>query len=130
MVSTGYRGPRVSRGLHPSGYREALVFTVGELGEIDPKTHAVRIGHTVGGRNRVKIITEARRRKFLILNARQVKEAAGEKEKPEEELAEEETKEKTEMAEEKPAAEKEEEPKKPAKRARRVKKEKETGEEQ
>jgi large subunit ribosomal protein L32e len=125
-VSTGYRGPKIARDLHPSGYREALVFTVEDLGEVDPKTHAIRIGHTVGGRKRVRIITEARRREFLILNVRKVKEAPEEKESLEEESAEQEEKEETKTVEKEPLPEKEmDKSKKPARRTRKARKEKE-----
>lgn len=129
-VSTGYRGPKIARYLHPSGYREVLVYTVEALGDIDPKTHAIRIGHTVGGRKRVRIITEARRRDFRILNARRVKEAPKEK-KPKKEAAVEgaegEEKEAKEEGES-PHETEEEKPEEPTRRTRRAKKEKESDE--
>ncbi len=87
-VSVGYRGPKIARGLHPSGYREVLVHNSEELKNVDPKTQAVRIAHTVGKRNRVKIITEARRKKITILNVKKIREekplAKKEQEEPEE----------------------------------------------
>ena len=87
-VSVGYRGPKIARGLHPSGYREVLVHNSEELKNVDPKTQAVRIAHTVGKRNRVKIITEARRKKITILNVKEIREekplAKKEQEEPEE----------------------------------------------
>ena len=36
-VTTGYRGPKAARGLHPSGYREVLVYNAEELAEITNK---------------------------------------------------------------------------------------------
>src|SRR3990170_4134244 len=36
-VSTGYKGPKAARGLHPSGYREVLVHNAKEVAEVDPK---------------------------------------------------------------------------------------------
>src|SRR4030067_1529527 len=39
-VSVGYKGPKVARGLHPSGYREVLVHNVKEVIGVDPKTQA------------------------------------------------------------------------------------------
>jgi large subunit ribosomal protein L32e len=84
-VSTGYKGPKAARGLHPSGYKEVIVHNVKEISEIDPKTQAARIAHTVGKKKRAQIITEARKNKIVILNAKEVKEPAEEKEaKPEE----------------------------------------------
>ena len=73
-VDPGYRGPKVARGLHPSGYEEVLVYNSDRLGEIDPKNQAIRIAHTVGRRKRVRILGEARRKKITVLNIKQTKE--------------------------------------------------------
>jgi len=67
-VKIGYRGPRVARGLHPSGYAEVLVRTVDDLGKIDPKTQAIRIAHTVGMKKRAEISIRAGEKGILILN--------------------------------------------------------------
>ncbi|MDI6846555.1 MAG: 50S ribosomal protein L32e [Candidatus Bathyarchaeia archaeon] len=83
-VIAGYRGPKAARGLHPSGYREVLVYNAEELAEINPKTQAVRIAHTVGKRKRAKILVEARKRKITILNLKEAKEAIRKEEKEEE----------------------------------------------
>jgi len=82
LVEIGYRGPRIARGLHPSGYVEVLVQTLDDLGKVDPKTQAVRIAHTVGMRKRAEISLRAGERGIHILNP--LPEA-----KPEEEEAEE-----------------------------------------
>jgi large subunit ribosomal protein L32e len=85
---------------------------VKEISEIDVKTQAARIAHTVGKKKRAQIITEARKNKIVILNAKEVKEPAEEKE------------EKPEKAEEKPTekqkkpVEKKEKPKKPRKKTK------------
>src|SRR3989304_2054623 len=79
-VSVGYKGPKIARGLHPSGYREVLVHNAKELSGIDPKTEAARIAHTVGKKKRAQIIAEARKRKVVILNVKVVKEPVAEKE--------------------------------------------------
>ena len=104
-VSVGYKGPKVARGLHPSGYKEVLVHNAKEILNIDPKTEAARIAHTVGKKKRVQIIAAAKKKKVFILNFKPIKELVEkEEEKPEE-------------AEEKPTekkkkpAEKEEKPK-------------------
>jgi large subunit ribosomal protein L32e len=97
-VNVGYRGPKVARGLHPSGYKEVLVYNSEELEKIDPKTQAIKIAHTVGKRKKAKILAEARKKKITILNLKKVKETVKEKElteekekeeKPEEEKVEE-----------------------------------------
>ena len=101
-VSTGYKGPKVARGLHPSGYREVLVHNPADLSNIDPKFEAARIAHTVGRRKRVQIVAEAKKLEVFILNFTPVKETA-------EEAAETEETEEIEAKEEKP-----EKPGKPA----------------
>jgi large subunit ribosomal protein L32e len=116
-VNVGYRGPKAARNLHPSGYKEVLVKNVEEIGAIDPKTHAMRIAHTVGRRKKIRIITEARKRKIKILN---IKEAAEKTQEPIEE------KEETEETEEKQEPEQKEKPK----RKKKTKKTEEEAEEQ
>jgi large subunit ribosomal protein L32e len=78
-VNIGYRGPKAARGLHPSGYEEVLIHNVEELKSVDPKTQAVRIAHTVGGRTKAQILAEARKKKIIVLNVG-VKEEEKEKE--------------------------------------------------
>ena len=83
-VNVGYRGPKATRGLHPSGYKEVLAYNTKDLEEIDPKTQAIRIAHTVGKRKRAKILVESRKRKITILNLKEVKEVVEKKELTEE----------------------------------------------
>ncbi len=80
LVKIGYRGPRASRGLHPSGYTEVMVFNKNDLAKIDPGKDAVRIGRTVGRRKREVIMSEVIRMKLKVLNPRKAK---GEQIKPE-----------------------------------------------
>jgi large subunit ribosomal protein L32e len=107
-VSVGYKGPKVARGLHPSGYKEVLVHNAKEISNIDPKTEAARIAHTVGKKKRVQIISEAKKKKVFILNFKPAKELV---EKEKEELEE---------AEEKPAEEEKKPAEKEAKPKRRL----------
>jgi large subunit ribosomal protein L32e len=114
-VSTGYKGPKAARGLHPSGYREVLVYNANEVEQIDPKTQAARIAHTVGMRKRAQIIAEAKKREVYILNFKLIAETP---EKEEEEKPEgEEPKEKPTKEKKKPAK-KAEKPKKPRKKTK------------
>ena len=76
IVKVGYGGPKISRGLHPSGYTDNLVFTINDLKKLNPKTDGIRFGHTVGARKRKEIIIKAIEKKFKIFNAR-VSENAG-----------------------------------------------------
>jgi large subunit ribosomal protein L32e len=109
-VNTGYRGPKEARGLHPSGYKEILVYKPEDIAKIDPKTEAARIAHTVGKKKRVQIIAEAKKRKVLILNFKPAKETPEEEAKPAE-TAEQPTEKETEKA---PAVESKTVQKKPA----------------
>ena len=84
-VSAGYCGPKIGKGLHPSGFEEVLVYNTDGLKKIDPGTQAVRISHTVGQRKRVQILAEARKEKIVVLNQRQAKETAKKEEEPTEE---------------------------------------------
>jgi large subunit ribosomal protein L32e len=72
--STGYKGPISARFLHPSGYREVIVFNVADLSNIDINIQAARIAHTVGKRKRALIIAEAKKLNIKILNLKISKE--------------------------------------------------------
>jgi large subunit ribosomal protein L32e len=67
----GYRGPKKTRGVHPSGYGEVLVHSPDSLDQIDPETHVIRISHTVGRKKRVEIIAMANERGIRVLNRRE-----------------------------------------------------------
>jgi large subunit ribosomal protein L32e len=68
LVRVGYRGPRKSRGLHPSGYTDNIVFNVNDLTRLDPATDSARIAHVVGQRKRLLILAEARAKGVKVLN--------------------------------------------------------------
>jgi large subunit ribosomal protein L32e len=68
--TTGYRSPKKTRGLHPSGFVETRVQSVADLGGIDPELQAIRIAHTVGGRKRVEIMALAEEKGIHVLNPR------------------------------------------------------------
>src|SRR5919201_932791 len=59
IVKVGYRGPRAARGLHPSGYRDKVIHNAAELSKLDSKNDAARIGHTVGKKKRIEIVSKA-----------------------------------------------------------------------
>jgi hypothetical protein len=104
----GYKGPKIARFLHPSGYREVIVFNVESLSTIDPNTQAARISHTVGKRKRALIIAEAKNLNIKILNLKVSKEAEEKTEESAEDKAQE-----TEVA---PKVKKAEKPKKEIKK--------------
>ncbi|MGC8691725.1 MAG: 50S ribosomal protein L32e [Thermoplasmata archaeon] len=70
MVDSGYRGPKKVRGLHPSGYRDILVYNVKQLMEINPEMDAIRIAGSVGKRKRKEIYERAKSLGIKILNYR------------------------------------------------------------
>ncbi len=76
--SVGYKGPKVARGLHPSGYREVIVYNAEAVAAVDPNTQAIRIAHTVGRKKRSSIIAEAKRLNIKILNVKVVVEEKSE----------------------------------------------------
>ena len=86
--TTGYRSPKKTRGLHPSGFVETRVQSVTDLAGIDPELQAIRIARTVGGRKRVEIMALAEEKGIHVLNPRITREAAALKEGAETEEAE------------------------------------------
>ncbi len=70
IVKIGYGGPKIAKGLHPSGFTDNLVYNVGDLEKLNPKTDGVRIGHAVGTKKRKEIMTKALEKKFKVFNAR------------------------------------------------------------
>lgn len=72
--TTGYRSPKKTRGLHPSGFVETRVQTVEDLAGLDPELQAIRIARRVGGRKRVEILSLAEERGIHVLNPRTTRE--------------------------------------------------------
>lgn len=115
--SMGYKGPKATRGLHPSGYRDILVYNVDAVSAIDTATQAIRIAHTVGSKKRALIIAEAERLNVKVLNVTTIKEEPTEEETEESEDKEKEEKETEETAEDEEEGSKEEKPKKQQKKS-------------
>lgn len=112
----GYRSPKSTRGIHPSGYQEVLVYTVEDLKTINPKIQVIRIAHTVGKRKKARILAEAKKKRVRVLNVKEAKGAVKEEEEPTQEKLEEKEEIKEEAEESKKAEEK------PAKRKKRTEK--------
>jgi len=68
IVSIGYRGPKLVRGLHSSGFKEVMVHNRAQLEKVDPKTQAVRVGGTVGYKKRLDIEKRADELGIRVLN--------------------------------------------------------------
>ncbi len=71
---SGYRSPKKTRGIHPSGFVETRVQSLEDLEGINPELQAIRIAGTVGGRKRVKILALAERKRIHVLNPRTTRE--------------------------------------------------------
>ncbi len=72
LVKIGYGGPKISRGLHPSGFVDNLVFNVNDLSLLDKSKDSARIAHTVGNKKRLEIIAKAESLGIKLLNGKKV----------------------------------------------------------
>jgi large subunit ribosomal protein L32e len=70
LVRIGYRGPRLVRGMHPSGYREVLIHNLKELEAVSPSEEAARLAAGVGKRKRIEIAKRAKELHVRVLNGR------------------------------------------------------------
>ena len=68
MARIGYRCPKATRGLHPSGYNDILVENVEQIKALNPETDAARIAAAVGKRKRQAIEAEAKTLVVKLLN--------------------------------------------------------------
>jgi large subunit ribosomal protein L32e len=68
VVRIGYGSPKLARYLHPSGFKEIMVYNVNDLDGVDPKTEAVRIGHGVGTKKRIELEKKAEELGIRVLN--------------------------------------------------------------
>lgn len=68
IVSIGFGGPKATRYLHPSGFREVMVHNVKDLAKIHPDVEAARVGHSVGYKKRLEIEEKADELKIRVLN--------------------------------------------------------------
>lgn len=64
----GYGQPRKVRGLHPSGFREVLVFNPQQLEKIDASKQAARISASTGKKKRLQIVKKAQELGVRVLN--------------------------------------------------------------
>lgn len=68
MPTIGFGSPKITRGLHPSGYQDVLVNNVKELEGLDPSLQAGRISSTVGKRKKELMLEKAKELGIKILN--------------------------------------------------------------
>lgn len=73
VVRVGFRGPRETRGLHPSGFEEVYVDSAAALARVtDPARQAARVAATLGARTLKTLYAEADKRGVRILNRRKL----------------------------------------------------------
>ena len=68
VVSIGYGSPKEARFLHPSGFKEVMVWNVKDLEKIKPELEAARVAHSVGMRKRQDIEDKADELGIRVLN--------------------------------------------------------------
>lgn len=73
IVKVGYRGPKITRGLHPSGYRDIVVHNMDELKGLKPETDAARLASGLGIKKRAELIEKAKELGIKVLNPRRIK---------------------------------------------------------
>src|SRR2546426_8875239 len=80
-VKNGYGTASATRGLHPRGLVDKLVWREVELEKLDPKVHIVRIAARVGEKKRRGNLTQAKELKFHIANPGKEEGRAGAEER-------------------------------------------------
>ncbi len=69
VVKVGYRGPKLVRGLHPTGKEIIIIHNVEELNKVNKEKHIVYIASTVGKRKRLEIMKKAQELGIKIANS-------------------------------------------------------------
>jgi len=69
LPNVGYRAPKETRGLHPSGLEEVYVQNIKDLEKIEPKKQAGRLSAKIGKRKKLEIVKKAEEMKIKLLNA-------------------------------------------------------------
>ncbi len=67
-VKVGYRTSAATRGLHPRGLVDRIVWQESDLEKLDSKVHIVRLARRLGEKKRVAILDRARQLNFHIAN--------------------------------------------------------------
>lgn len=74
LPEAGFRAPIETRGFHPCGLQETLVFNESMLTSLDPKLYAIRISATVSHPKKAKIADGAKKLGIKVLNPPKAKE--------------------------------------------------------
>ena len=68
MPAIGYRTPKDTRYLHPSGYKDVLVRNLKELENLDPATEAARLSSSIGKNKKSQMLEKASELGIKVLN--------------------------------------------------------------
>ncbi|MBI1935143.1 50S ribosomal protein L32e [Candidatus Woesearchaeota archaeon] len=68
LPSPGYKSPAKARGLHSSGLKITIVFSVREIGKIKRENEGIIIAGAVGTRKRLEILKKAKELGITVLN--------------------------------------------------------------
>lgn len=68
MPSVGYKSPKITRGLHPSGLVEVVVNSPRDIEGVNPGRQAIRVASSVGRRKRERILARAKELGIRVLN--------------------------------------------------------------
>jgi large subunit ribosomal protein L32e len=85
LVSVGYGTMKSRKGLHPSGYREIIIYNQNQLDSLNRDIEAVRISAQVSEKKRLSIIEKAEKLDLKILNPTHIDEETSTTELPLEE---------------------------------------------
>ncbi len=87
-VKVGYGTKSSTKGLHPRGLVDRLVWRLVDLEKLDPKVDIVRIAHRVGEKKKLDILDRAKQLNFHIANPGKVEaRPSGEEPTTEEKIA-------------------------------------------
>jgi len=64
----GYGSPKSVKGLHPSGFKEIIVYNLKDLEKVNQEKQACRIASNVGKKKRLDIMKKAEELKIKVLN--------------------------------------------------------------
>jgi large subunit ribosomal protein L32e len=73
MPAIGYGSNRLTKYLHPSGFKDILIYNIADLEKLDPSNEAARISASIGNKKRLIIIEKASKLGIKILNKRLIK---------------------------------------------------------
>jgi large subunit ribosomal protein L32e len=68
IPKSGYGSPKSVKGLHPSGFKEIIIYNIKDIEKINPEKQACRIASNVGKKKRIEIMKKASELKIKVLN--------------------------------------------------------------